>query len=100
MLRQQRESGLSIRAFCRSKNLSEPSFFAWRKRIQSVVEDRNDRPPLVAVDVVPSVDAGDAMIEIITAYGVTIRCCDNVDPTRLAGVIQAIGQIQSDGRSC
>jgi hypothetical protein len=32
---QQGESGPSIRVFCRQKSLSEPAFYAWRKRLRS-----------------------------------------------------------------
>jgi hypothetical protein len=34
ILRQYRRSGLNIREFCRSRNLSEPSFYAWRREIK------------------------------------------------------------------
>ena len=34
LVEEQRQCGLSIRAFCRRKAVSEPSFYAWRKRLQ------------------------------------------------------------------
>ena len=32
-MREHQLSGLSIRAFCQREGLSEPSFYAWRKKI-------------------------------------------------------------------
>lgn len=32
-VRRQRESGLSIRAFCAAESLSEPSFYWWRREL-------------------------------------------------------------------
>jgi len=32
-VKQWRESGLSVRAFCRREALSEPSFYAWRREL-------------------------------------------------------------------
>jgi len=34
MVTEQRRGGGSIRAFCREKGISEPSFYAWRKELQ------------------------------------------------------------------
>lgn len=33
VLERQRQSGLSIRAFCRREGISEPSFYAWRREL-------------------------------------------------------------------
>ena len=33
MVRQWRQSGLSVRAFCRRHGLLEPNFFAWRRTL-------------------------------------------------------------------
>jgi hypothetical protein len=33
-LDQQRQSGLNVRAFCRARSISEPSFYAWRRSLQ------------------------------------------------------------------
>jgi hypothetical protein len=34
MVDQQRQAGQSIRAFCREKGISEPSFYAWRRALK------------------------------------------------------------------
>jgi hypothetical protein len=33
-LDEQRQSGLNVRAFCRARSISEPSFYAWRRALQ------------------------------------------------------------------
>ncbi len=33
LIRQQEQSGLSVREFCRRRQASEPSFYEWRKRL-------------------------------------------------------------------
>jgi hypothetical protein len=41
-----RQSGLSIAEFCRREQISQPSFFAWRKRLASrVAVRRRDKLP-------------------------------------------------------
>ena len=42
LLRQQKRSGQTIRDFCRQRQLSEPSFYAWRREIAK--RDRERRP--------------------------------------------------------
>jgi len=50
LLRQWRRSGLSIRAFCAQHDLSEPSFYAWRRTLA----DRDPpAPAFVPVTVLP-----------------------------------------------
>lgn len=34
MVDQQRQAGQTVRAFCREKDLSEPSFYAWRRALK------------------------------------------------------------------
>jgi len=33
LIRQQKQSGISVREFCRQHQASEPGFYAWRKRL-------------------------------------------------------------------
>jgi transposase-like protein len=101
-------SGLTIRAFCRSKGISEPSFFAWRKKIQkrNGVPSRNvsaNPGKLIPVDVVDSVRVGltpDEMtpspwLEIATPNGFTIRVPRNVDTQQLGGLLEVIAGVPS-----
>jgi hypothetical protein len=61
---QQGKSGQSIRMFCGEQNLSEPSFYAWRKRL------RNETKPVRFALVEPKAvaDTG-APIEVMLASG-------------------------------
>ena len=34
MVEEHGQGGLNVRAFCRQKGISEPSFYAWRKELQ------------------------------------------------------------------
>ena len=34
MVDQQRQAGQTVRAFCREKDISEPSFYAWRRTLK------------------------------------------------------------------
>ena len=34
MVEEQRRGGLTVRAFCRERGISEPSFYSWRKKLQ------------------------------------------------------------------
>lgn len=59
MLRQWRSSGLSVRAFCRSRGLSEPSFYSWRR----VLAQRATQPPaFVPVQVVAEASPADTIV--------------------------------------
>ena len=52
-VRQWRGSGLSVRAYCEKYGLSEPSFYAWRRRLTDAAAAT---PPFVRVKVVPDVE--------------------------------------------
>ena len=83
LITEQRQSGESVRAFCRSRELREASFYHWRQKIE-----RRDREvhvtrsaasalaPVVVVDV-PSGDAKSsavsATIEIVFSGGTIVR---------------------------
>ena len=106
-------SGLSVRAFCEREGVSEPSFYAWRKRLR----DRDDArkaatteqgQSLVRVDIVdpeqqhpskakwPDENLGQsyggqvATLEVLTPCGFTVRVSETVQPTRLATLLRAI----------
>lgn len=64
---QQEKSGTSIRAFCREEGLSEPSFYAWRKRLRS----ENHPVRFALVETKPAERA--APIELMLASGDRLR---------------------------
>jgi hypothetical protein len=50
MLRRQQRSGLSVRAFCRQHNLSQPSFYAWRR---TIAQRDAQLPAFVPLEILP-----------------------------------------------
>jgi transposase-like protein len=69
----QQESGLSVRAFCRQESLSEPSFYAWRRRLR-LGEDGRPSVPDAAANFVPvHVAESPSPLWIELADGVTLR---------------------------
>ena len=94
MVRQWRSSGLSIRDFCAEQQVSEPSFYAWRRRIA-----QRDAEPgcFVPVHVLPEVkppatsDASGQGLELLLGAGRVLRIGPEFDgPTlqRLLGLLE------------
>ncbi len=78
---EQQCSGLSIKAFCRQQGLSEPSFYAWRKKLQKRDAPRDDSPsPFLPVRVLPATGSNDRRhmesLRITTPSGFTVSVCD------------------------
>lgn len=110
ILDRQAGSGLSVRGFCAAEGISEPSFYAWRKKLLAGRENgsrRVDRPvnrrgrsrrreetdggeglfvPLKLVDA-----AGPAvMLEIVHPLGYRIHVSGDVNPLALRQVIEVL----------
>ncbi len=94
-----RRSGLTIRAFCARRALSEPLFYAWRRelarrdgpdgpRLRKAPPPTNQpgaAPRFVALKLAAG-PAATAMIEIVTRGGHTLRVPPGVDRQTLAEV--------------
>ena len=100
ILRRQAESGLSIRRFCAVEGISEPSFYAWRKkprerqhdgtrvrqprgRDEAVSDDARLFVPLKLLDTA-------ATLEIVHPLGCRIQVTGEVNPVALRQVIEAL----------
>lgn len=105
LLRQFPASGLTIREFCRRRGVSEPSFYAWRRRLGG----GRAVPLFVPVRVAASPAASSACdtpagraepgrIELLLGGGVTIRLFGRVPAGRLASVLKVLGG--KGGGSC
>jgi transposase-like protein len=79
-----RKSGLSVRAFCRQRGLSEPNFYAWRRQLEE--RDGVQRPAkFVPVEVV-----SEAMIEVVLRNGVVVRLPASSEPNTVARLVSAL----------
>lgn len=102
ILRRQAESGLSICRFCAAEGISEPSFYAWRKKLRELQHDgtrvrqSRGREEVVSDDArlfVPLklLDAA-ATLEIIHPLGCRIQVTGEVNPVALRQVIEALNE--------
>ena len=101
-----RQSGLSVRGFCRRHHLSEPSFFAWRRTLA----ERDARGAnFVPVRVVPErrpVDGGtgaannaESGLELLVAGGRRLRIGRGFDAATLRQLL-AVLEESEEGRPC
>lgn len=102
ILRRQAESDLSIRRFCAVEGISEPSFYAWRKKLRerqhdgSRVRQSRGHKEVVSDDArlfVPLKLLGAAAaLEIIHPLGCRIQVTGEVNPVALRQVIEALDE--------
>lgn len=106
LLRQFPSSGLTIREFCRRRGVSEPSFYAWRRRLGGeragplFVPVRVTASPAAASAAcdTPAGQAEPGRIELLLGGGVTVRLFGPVPAERLASVLEVLGG--KGGGSC
>jgi hypothetical protein len=104
---QWRASGQSVRAFCAERQLSEPSFYSWRRTITSrddaatpvpkpITTDRPesaDRPAFVPVRVVaasPTSGSAAGGLELILSAGHVVRITPGFDSATLRRLLAAL----------
>jgi transposase len=84
-------SGLSVRAFCLARGLTERKFYTWRKNLGLSPVGRptptSDAPirPFVPVRVV-----ADSSAEVVLPGGVTLRVPVSSDPSHVARLVAAL----------
>lgn len=91
-----RSSGLSVLAFCRSRELNVSSFYRWRNILDARDRPSATRPPsqaapppsgsFVPVRVVP-----DAVVEVTLPSGVQLRVPLAADAGQIARLVRALG---------
>ena len=86
LLDEQAENGQSIRAFCRERKVSEPSFHWWRKRLR---EDRTVRFALLEAGSADGVGVM-AQLELVLRTGERLRIGNGVDSAALRAVLDAV----------
>jgi len=102
MVQQWLDSGQSIRAFCRTRNLGEASFYAWRRTLAQRDQlggqllggtgpaRRGGRPPLF-VPVQVSV-ATSAPLEVVLEHGRVVRVPAGFDATTLRQLLVVLAE--------
>lgn len=88
-------SGQSVRAFCRSRQLSEPSFYAWRRtlarreaRRSAGMSDGPGVPAFLPIRLAET--TGAAPMEIVLAGGYCIRLRPPIDRAALTEIVAAL----------
>lgn len=120
-LEQQRRSGRSVRKFCQQESLSEPAFYAWRRKLQlraaesvaggSGNRDGSGESRLIPVAIVPSMRENGSSadremnrpleIEIGTPGGFRLRFARDTPPETIARLLDVIARGSSwGGASC
>jgi transposase-like protein len=82
-----KKSGLSVRAFCVQRGLSEPSFYAWRRELGQ----RGRAPKTPAATFVPVQVVADSLVEVVLPSGVVVRVPPAADATTVARLVAALG---------
>jgi transposase-like protein len=75
-------SGLSVAAFCRREGVSQPCFYAWRRRL------RDDLPRFLPVRVVQPTTAP---VEVLLPSGCVLRLSPGCELAWVRDLLQALG---------
>ena len=97
LLAAQRRSGLSVRAFCAREQVTEPSFYAWRREI-GVRDGKKARPPVAkrrtpafVPVLMPGMAAGnDGHIVIELRGGRVLRVPPGLPTARVTELVRAV----------
>lgn len=73
LVEQQRESGLSVRAFCQQHELNAVSFYAWRRRLRDQDSPAADTSKQF-VRLQPRVPDDEGRVQVRFACGATLQC--------------------------
>ena len=98
----QRQSGMSVVAWCRQQGVSAPSFYVWRQRLAKRVAERKLRgPQLLPVEIVPSAAGeSDAPLEIELPSQVRVRVRPGCDVELLRQVLTMLQQDRREPEGC
>ncbi len=85
LIRQQEQTGTTVKAFCREHGVSEPSFYGWRKRLKV-------SPPVRFALVDAGVPAANdsAPVELVLASGDRLRIAPGTDILTLRAVLSVL----------
>ena len=91
LIGRQQRSGQSIREFCDSEGVSQPSFFSWRKRLRLHCGQAGSRFLPVQIEMPRSLTSG-GRIEIVLDGGQRVRVEPGFDAQALRDVLAVLEQ--------
>jgi len=91
MMARWRRSGQTVAVFCQANQISNPSFYQWRKRLAEAKASRpkTGTPSFVPVTVVSTAPSGPAA-EFVFGSGRVLRLFGEVSADRLAALAKAL----------
>jgi len=91
LIQRQQQSGQSIREFCDSEGVSQPSFFSWRKRLRAQNGQPQSRFLPVQIEMPGSLTSA-GRIEIVLDGGKQVRVEPGFDRQALRDVLAVLEQ--------
>jgi hypothetical protein len=82
---QWKHCGLSVRAFCAQRQLSQASFYAWRRELA-----KRDRTGSATLKFLPVQLRADLLLEIALPDGLLVRAPAVIEPTTVAALVRAL----------
>jgi len=101
ILKRHAGGGLSVREFCASEGVSQPSFYAWRRKFRELKRDGSrprsarrskDEPDKERLFVPLTLLDATQMLEIIHPLGYRVQVTGEVNPVALRQVIQVLDE--------
>lgn len=89
LIREQEQGGISIKAFCQSRGVSQPAYFVWRKKLARG-KQTNAPSAFVPVHVVPDTPVQPGGIEIVLSRGRRVRVEPSFDRQLLSDVLSVL----------
>jgi hypothetical protein len=105
LIDQQRLSDLSVKQFCLAQNVSEASFYQWRRRLttpQALIPSPASAPAMFPVRLVspPRQPSSPVAVQILTPNGYSLRIDANTCPEQLRSILAAVQSSDSGAPSC
>ena len=90
LVTRQPKSGLSIRAFCRQEQVTEPAYYAWRRELRLRGQERAGTPAFVPVMLPQTKADGQEHIIIELRGGRVLRLPSALPTVRVTELVQAV----------